>query len=262
MTSSPPDTLTAIDVELGDQWAYGAGTLHGGWLLELITAAALTGTSHPHPLAVSAQFASRASLGPARVEVERVREGRSVASLRARLVQDGAARVDVLLSAGTLPGPHVAPYRVDAEPPALPDPDDCVLSGPPPGHARNGLLEQLDVRVDPATSGYLRGEPGGGTEVRAWVRATSGREPDPLLLLTVADALPPVTFELGLPGWVPTVELTVHLRAVPAPGWLRCVQRATVMHGGWLDEECQVWDSAGRLVAQARQLAAYRGPVL
>ena len=104
----------------------------------------------------------------------------------------------------------------------------------------------------------VSGAPGGRSEVRAWVRAVDGREPDPLQLLTVADALPPVTLDLGIPGWVPTVELTVHLRAVPAPGWLRCVQRAQLVHGGWLDEECEVWDSQDRLVAQARQLAAYR----
>ena len=253
-------TVATRPLTLDDDWAYGGGTLHGGWLLETVVTAALEQSAHPHPLAVSAQFSSRADLGPADVEVEKVREGRSVGSLRARLVQDGRPRVDVLLSAGTLPGTDVAPYLVDAAPPELPDPDDCQRNVMPPGQPRNGILEQLDVRLDPATAGFLRGEPGGGAEVRAWVRSASGREPDPLLLLTVADALPPVTFELGLPGWVPTVELTVHLRSVPVPGWLRCVQRATVLHGGWLDEECQVWDAAGRLVAQARQLAAYREP--
>lgn len=257
MTAQAFKTTT---LDLGDAWAYGGGILHGGWLLETVTAAALEHTGHPHPLAVSATFSARSDVGPGEVLVERVREGRSVASLRARLVQGGAPKVDVLLSAGTLPGPDTEPYRVDVAPPQLPDPDDCPRNVMPEGLPRNGILEQLDVRIDPATAGFLRGEPGGGAEVRAWVRSADGREPDPLLLLTVADALPPVTFELGLPGWVPTVELTVHLRAVPVPGWLRCVQRATVLHGGWLDEECQVWDAAGRLVAQARQLAAYREP--
>jgi acyl-CoA thioesterase len=255
--------VTAVqtsDLQLGEEWAYGGGILHGGWLLETVAAQALRATAHPHPLAVSAQFVARTDVGPATVEVERVREGRSVGSLRARLAQDGRPKVDVQLSAGTLPGPEVAPYRVDAAPPELPSPEDCPRNTQPAGLPRNGILEQLDVRLDPATAGFLRGEPGGGAEVRAWVRSADGREPDPLLLLTVADALPPVTFELGLAGWVPTVELTVHLRTVPAPGWLRCVQRATVLHGGWLDEECLVWDAAGRLVAQARQLAAYREP--
>ncbi|HVM28416.1 MAG TPA: thioesterase family protein [Mycobacteriales bacterium] len=260
MTTRDDTATTGLELELDDAWAYGGGILHGGWLLETVAAAALERTDHPHPLAVSAQFSSRTDVGAAAVEVERVREGRSVASLRARLLQQDRVKVDVLLSAGTLPGVDTAPYRVDAAPPVLPGPDDCPRNTMPEGQPRNGILEQLDVRLDPRTAGFLHGEPGGGAEVRAWVRSADGREPDPLLLLTVADALPPVTFELGLPGWVPTVELTVHLRAVPAPGWLRCVQRATVLHGGWLDEECQVWDSAGRLVAQARQLAAYREP--
>ena len=97
-------------------------------------------------------------------------------------------------------------------------------------------------------------------EVAGWVRPTGGRAVDPLLLLTVSDALPPVTFDLGIPGWVPTIELTVLVRAVPAPGWLRCMQRTRLLHGGWMDEECEVWDSAGRLVVQARQLAGVQTP--
>ena len=68
------------------------------------------------------------------------------------------------------------------------------------------------MRLDPATAGWTRGRPGGSAEVRGWVRPVDGRAVDPLLLLTVADALPPVTFDLGIPGWVPTVELTVLLR--------------------------------------------------
>lgn len=52
----------------------------------------------------------------------------------------------------------------------------------------------------------------------------------------------------------------MHLRGLAAPGWLRMVQRARLLQGGWLDEECQIWDSADRLVVQAHQLAGYRLP--
>jgi hypothetical protein len=97
-------------------------------------------------------------------------------------------------------------------------------------------------------------------EVRAWLRRDDGDDPSMLDLLVFADALPPVTFDLGLMGWVPTVELTVLLRALPAPGWIRAVQRARLLQDGWLDEECELWDSEDRLVAQARQLAGYRVP--
>jgi hypothetical protein len=77
-------------------------------------------------------------------------------------------------------------------------------------------------------------------------------------LLVLADALPPVTFDLGVPGWVPTVELTVLVRGVPADGWLVAEQTAELLLDGWLDEVCRIWDSRGRLVCQARQLAGYR----
>ncbi len=95
--------MESVSRDLTDDWAYGGGILHGGWLLETVAAAALERAEHPHPLAVSAQFSSRTAVGPAQVEVESVRQGRSVASLRARLVQEGVPRVYVLLSAGALP---------------------------------------------------------------------------------------------------------------------------------------------------------------
>jgi acyl-CoA thioesterase len=243
-----------------DAWSYGAGIIHGGWLLETVAGVALQSSAHPHPLAVSAHYVSAARVGPAVVEVEQLREGRSVGSLRARLSQQDQPRVEVLLSAGTLPGLDVRPFLVDAEPPSLPPPEDCLSHTPVADGPRNGITEQLDVRLDPATAGFLSGRPGGSSQSRAWVRARDGREPDPLMLLTVADALPPVSFDLGIAGWVPTIELTVLLRALPAPGWLRCVQRARLLHGGWLDEECEVWDSAGQLVVQARQLAGFKEP--
>ena len=71
----------------------------------------------------------------------------------------------------------------------------------------------------------------------------------------VVDALPPVTFDLGLPGWAPTLELTVHVRARPAPGWAVVRHATRNVSGGHFEEDCEVWDSTGTLVAQSRQLA-------
>jgi acyl-CoA thioesterase len=245
-------------VDLPDTWAYGAGVLHGGWLLETLTASALEHTIHPHPLAVSAHYAAAPRVGAGELDVEVLREGRSVGSLSAQLVQEGRPKVSVLVTAGRLPEAGVQPRALLSHPPQLPLPEDCVRNTMPEGMPRNGILENLEIRLDPATAAWTRGSFGGGAEVRAWVRSATGRAVDPLMLLTVADALPPVTFELGIPGWVPTLELTVYLRGLPVDGWLRCVQRARLVHGGWLDEECEVWDASGQLVVQARQLAAYK----
>ncbi len=47
----------------------------------------------------------------------------------------------------------------------------------------------------------------------------------------------------------------MHVRAVPAPGWLKVSHRTRNVAGGMFEEDCEVWDSSGRLVAQSRQLA-------
>ena len=89
----------------------------------------------------------------------------------------------------------------------------------------------------------------------SWFKLVDDRPIDPIALLTVVDTLPPVTFEMGMPGWAPTLELTVHVRTTPAPGLLRIRHETRNFAGGFFEEDCEVWDSAGRLVAQSRQLA-------
>ena len=248
--------MTVHDVELDPTWAVGDKP-HGGYLLSTIAAYGLD-DAHPHPMAVSAHYVSSPSGGRADVEVERVRTGRRVASSRLRLSQDGAPKVEVLLTSGRYDA-DAEPFWTSAAPPPLPPVEDCPRA---PAVRSDGVtigfLDHVDMRPDPATVAYASGTPAGRGENRAWLRRDDGEPATVLDLLVFADALPPVTFDLGLMGWVPTVELTVLLRGLPAPGWIRAVQRARLLQDGWLDEECELWDSAGRLVAQARQLAGYR----
>ena len=82
-----------------------------------------------------------------------------------------------------------------------------------------------------------------------------GHDVDPVALLMVVDALPPVTFDLG------RARLGADPRAHrPRPGRPRAgvvegLARTRNVAGGMFEEDCEVWDSAGRLVAQSRQLA-------
>lgn len=245
-----------VDLELDRSWTYGVDVQHGGRLLELVTGAGLGLLEHPHPLAVSAHFLSASRLGAATVERELLRQGRSVSTVRARLVQGGRTCLEAVVTAGRLGEPGPPTYRAGG-PPVLPPLEQCLRGAPADGAGPSGLTARLDMRLDPAAPGWL-GEPTGEAEIRAWIRLADGREVDPLALVCLADALPPVTACLGLRGWAPTVELTVYVRAVPAPGWLRIVQRAQVVADGWLDETCEIWDSTDRLVAQGFQLAGYR----
>jgi hypothetical protein len=76
--------------------------------------------------------------------------------------------------------------------------------------------------------------------------------------LFAVDAFPPATFDIAFTGWVPTLELTAYVRALPQPGPLRIQHRAQLIDDGRVDETCLVWDRTGRLVAQATQLALIR----
>jgi hypothetical protein len=250
-----PERFTA---EVDPDWSV-AGRPNGGYLLALTTRAALEAAGQAHPLAVSAHFLAPADPGPAVLEVERLRAGRSLATTRVTLVQEGGARVAALVTAGRL-DPDAGPgWLRDGGAPAMPPVEACLPARPElPGGVPVPLLHHLELRMDPDTIGWFAGRPGGSLDMRGWARFRDGRPTDPLSLLQMADALPPSSFELGLPGWAPTVALSVYLRGLPAPGWLACVVRGQLWQGGWFDEQAEVWDSAGRLVAQARQLAGAR----
>jgi hypothetical protein len=142
---------------------------------------------------------------------------------------------------------------------------DCVDLGRWPGtegaDGVAGFAAHLHVLLDPATTGWRNGEPSGVPEMFGYVSLREPREPDALMLAVAVDALPPVVFGLGATGWSPTVELTWHMRGVPEAGPLAVATRCRHVSGGWFDEEAEVWDAGGRLVAQSRQLARVgRGP--
>jgi acyl-coenzyme A thioesterase PaaI-like protein len=251
--------------ELDGGWRIGGG-INGGLLLA-VAGRALSAELGPHrdPFSVTAHYLSASRPGPAEIRTEVYKRGRSLSTAGAVLVQpepDGTERerLRVLATYGDLDALD-GPVRTTAEPPDLPSPEQCIGSALAPAElrARAELLERLDLRLDPACVGWALGEPSGRGVIQGWLRLADGREPDPLMLLFAVDALPPTTFDLGLPGWTPTLELTVHVRARPAQGWLR-VRHETRNHaGGLLEEDAVVWDASGRLVAQSRQLAKVPG---
>lgn len=248
------------EAELDPLWSIGTKP-NGGYLLAILTRAALdaAGPAHPQPTAVSAHYLAAPPAGPAQVQVERLRVGRSAAQLRASLHAGGQHCVEALVTCGQLP--PAGPPRWNSVPPVeLPAEELCV---PMPGDDPRfpvPLLQVLSERLDPACTGFATGRPGSGRgEMRGWVRLADGTEPDPLSLLVAADCLPPATFDLDLrSSWVPTLELTVYLRALPAPGPLRVRLKVRLITDARVDEECDVWDSTGALVATGHQLAALR----
>jgi len=248
------DGVYAADLDAG--WSVGGG-INGGYLMARTgEALAQVLPGKPHPVAFSTHFLSAGVAGPAEVRTRVLRDGGSTATLAAELVQDGQVRLAVLATYGDLDR-LPDDVRTSAEPFPLAGLEACVSTRLAPEEVRAvaPLMQRFDLRLDPDCVGWALGEPSMRGELRAWFRVDEDTVADPVQLLLAVDALPPVTFDLDLPGWAPTLELTAHVRARPAPGWLRLRHATRNVAGGMFEEDCEVWDSAGRLVAQSRQLA-------
>ncbi len=240
-------------------WGIG-GRPNGGYLLSILCRAATAVVPHDHVLAAGAHYLRSPGHGPVQIETEVLRTGRSASQVRARLSQDGAACVEALVTVGRIDGATTPDW--DRGVPAYgspPAPEEAVrLHGPTPTGIPVELLEQVDLRLDPDCTGFAVGSPSGNGELRGWLALPDGAAFDPVSLVFAADSFPPATFEIAPSGWVPTLELTVYVRALPSPGPVRILHRAGMIEGERVDESCVIWDSTGRLVAHSTQLAGIR----
>lgn len=230
---------------------------NGGYLMALAARAMAERAARPDPVTVTAHFLAPPALGPVEIHTELVRDGRRHATVAARLVQDGRECVRLLGTFGDLSHGD-GPTRVLREPPPWPDVDtlDEPLRGAPRGMLPE-FLDRLDHRMPPETSGWTRGAPSGQGVHGGWCRWADGHDFDTFALLCVADAYPPVVYDLdvGDLAWAPTIELTVQVRGRPAPGWLATRFTTQALTDGFFEEDGDLWDADGRLVALSRQLA-------
>jgi acyl-coenzyme A thioesterase PaaI-like protein len=259
------DTATAVRrtegggliAELDPGWDVGGGILNGGYLLSVAGRAAVLESPHPHPVALSASYLRAPAAGAVTLTVVPGPSGRTLAHSLVTLSDAGGPALTVQATTATL-GSEPSGFSLPM--PDVPSVEECFSLAEnrhlaPKGVQVPGLSLRVDTKLDIATAGWAFGQPSGEPVLRAWMRFADGREPDPLALLTFADALPPTSFAMGNMGWAPTVQLQVLVRSLPAPGWCLVEARSSEIAGGWVDEDYRIWDSTGRLVAQSRQLA-------
>lgn len=242
--------------ELGSSWTIGPKA-HGGVLLALCAKAALRtlDAADVQPLVVSANYLSPPDPGAVELRAVLRKHGRTVSLVDVELRQGerAAVRATVTLGPPESGGVLFECEHPMASMPAEPPPEAVDVSRHPLGDIVH-VARVCDLRTDPSTAAYLRGELATDPTIRLWVKP-KGEDPDALFAILAGDVAPPVTLNLGQPGWAPTVQLTALLRAQPVPGWLR-VQMSTNRVGyTWFDGDAMVLDSAGTLVCQARQLA-------
>jgi len=248
---APAHEPHAHTADVPDGWDI-AGNTNGGVLLALAARAMTLETARPDPVSITGHFTAPGRPGPHTVETATVKSGRRFATATATVRDAERTVLSAVATLGTLdPSPEV--LHLDGNPPDLPDPDDCPRTL---GATAPPFLHRIDLRLHPDDLGWTRGEPSGIPRLRGWLRLLGDEPVDPIALVCAADAFPPTVFNASLPiGWTPTLELTVHLRARPAPGWLACAVSTRFVTGGFLEVDGEVWDTAGNLVAQSRQLA-------
>lgn len=240
--------------EVSDRW--NIGTIpNGGYLMGIAAQVLQEGLPHPHPLTITGHFLDRGEVGPCDIEFEKIREGRSVSTGCAKLIQSGQERARFTATYGDLSRTKGESW-VGSQPPAKPCLDDCLTM-----EKTLAIHDRINMRFAPEEGAWINGDLTGRPEHVVLVGFADGSNATALSLPFFADCVPPTVFAVyGPAGWVPTLELTVQVRAEPAPGDLLCRFTTRYLTNGLMEEDGEIWDSAGQLVALSRQLAKYRKP--
>ena len=247
-------------LDLTAEWNTPNGTANGGYVLAILLRAVLdhadvTGIAHPDPLTASVSYFKPPTPGPAHVEVQTLRLGRRISVHQADLVQDGVTVVHAVVSLHDWDASGDAQHTPHAAP-VVPRPEECVDLADSIPEGLVPIVDRYEARA-PHVPGWLAGEPSGETEAVVWLRPRDGRPIDALAAGAIVDAYPPVTAEIGHLASA-TVQLTVYFRRRPQTTW--SLMQVTTRHviDGYHDEDVELWDDEGRLIAQSRQLAILR----
>lgn len=241
-----------------DRWNGFGGWPLGGYVVAVALTALREDISRdgalPDLQVASAFFLERVAPGPVEVHTEIVRAGRRSAVGEARLLQDGREALRTVATFTDL-GHLGGTTLILADPPALPPPDQAM--GLLAGTALTAsVTERVDYRVA-ERPGWVTGRPTGTPAYEWWMRLIDGGGDDTLALAFLVDASARAILDIGARGST-TVELTLHVRRRPRNGWFACRATTRFVVNGCHDEDFELWDTEGKLTAQARQFARLR----
>lgn len=243
-TALVADGAGRFAVRLDESWASLRG-VHGGYLTALAVRAAEATVLHREVRTVTTSFLRPAAVGPAELDVDVVRSGRSFGTLSVSLRQGGrmvtSTRITMLET--------VTGHDWTGTVPDLPAPrEQCVPFSPPPTIRH---FTQAELLIDPSTI------PTGDSldaRIAGHVRPNELRPLDAAWLAMIGDWFPPSPFRRLMPptGGV-SIDYTVHVhRTMPADPelWVQGVFEAKNSAGGIALEHGVICSPGGAPLAE------------
>ena len=237
-------------------------TPHGGYLMAIMHKALTNVLPHSTAISSSVQYLDRIDAKPFELVVETFKTSRGSSSGIVKLIQD---KKICTTFTGTCSDFEFMKGYDDLQKP-LPkifkDKDkndyvkmnyDKISKGFTPA-----FIQQLECLIHPDHAWWNREDSNNNKDNEARCSAfleMEGGTPDQFCLSFYSDILPPVVSnKYGPLGWIPTITLTTHIRQLPSTSVVYADFKATDINKGYFEQDCNIWDLNGNLVASSRQL--------
>ena len=236
-------------------------TPHGGYLLALMNKALSSVLTHPNSINSNVYYLDRTEPKPAELHVEVIRTSRGSSMGQVRLMQNG--KLTCLFSALCSDFQYMKGHS------GLETPLPEIMNSVPENQFKvmnyenfkagstPSFIQQLEMSVHPDHAWWDRDISMDVAEARcsAFLELKGGAA-DTFVLSYLSDILPPVVQnKYGSLGWVPTLTLTCNIRQLPKTNRLFIDGLAKDISNGYFEQDCNIWDMDGNLVATSRQLA-------
>jgi acyl-CoA thioesterase len=235
-------------------------TPHGGYLMAVMHKALTSILPHSTAISSSVQYLDRIDAKTFELEVETFRTSRGTSSGIVKLKQDDkicttftgtCSDFEFMKGYDDLQKPLPNIFNESDKKDYIKMNYDKISKGFTPA-----FIQQLECLIHPDHAWWNRDSNDKNNEARcsAFLEMQGGI-PDQFCLSFYSDILPPVVSnKYGPLGWIPTITLTTHIRQLPSTSELYADFKATDINKGYFEQDCNIWDLNGNLVASSRQL--------
>ena len=235
-------------------------TPHGGYLMAVMHKALTNILPHSTAISSSVQYLDRIDAKTFELEVETFKTSRGSSSGIVKLKQDNkicttftgtCSDFEFMKGYDGLQKPLPNIFNEGDKKDYIKMNYDKISKGFTPA-----FIQQLECLIHPDHAWWNRDSNDQNNEARcsAFLEMQGGI-PDQFCLSFYSDILPPVVSnKYGPLGWIPTITLTTHIRQLPSTSELYADFKATDINKGYFEQDCNIWDLNGNLVASSRQL--------